>query len=164
MPVAETVIDSDLPCHGCCAFPAAVLREVGGEREDMTRGLDPVLRQKIRDHGYRVVLAPGAVAYHEVPANFTELLRVFHRNGKGSAETRVFHPDLAYDTEDDMEIREPGGSRKSFPYRIGRFGLRLPRALLTGRLIRFAAYCAYAVGYLSTFIALRLRRESKPLG
>ena len=44
MPVVSTITDSDMPCHGCCAFRKPVFDEVGGERETIVRGLDPDLR------------------------------------------------------------------------------------------------------------------------
>jgi GT2 family glycosyltransferase len=48
MPVVEEVTDSDLACHGCCVIPLEVFNEVGREREDILRGLDPDLRVRLR--------------------------------------------------------------------------------------------------------------------
>ncbi len=84
-PVVEEVTDSDLACHGCCAIPRRVFEEVGGEREDIIRGLDPDLRARLRDAGYRVVLAPNARIHHPLPKSLPALLRLFFRNGFGSA-------------------------------------------------------------------------------
>ena len=47
-PVVDQVTDSDLACHSCCAFPLRVFEEVGREREDILRGLDPDLRVRLR--------------------------------------------------------------------------------------------------------------------
>ena len=58
MPVVDRIVDSDLACHGCVAFPMRVFIEIGMEREDILRGLDPILRVKMRKAGYRVVLVP----------------------------------------------------------------------------------------------------------
>ena len=47
MPVVQEVTESDLPGHPCAAFPKKVFMEVGMEREDILRGLDPDLRVRI---------------------------------------------------------------------------------------------------------------------
>ncbi len=147
MPVTETITDSDLACHGCCAIPRRVFDEVGGEREDILRGLDPDLRVRLRTAGYRVVLAPQARIYHPLPPDWRRLLRTFFRNGYGSAYARKFHPDAVFETHeqlDDAGFRP----RTSLAYRALRFPLRLAKALVTGRRHRFAAYCSYAAGYI----------------
>ncbi len=146
MPVVDAVTDSDFCCHGCCALPLALFNAVGREREDILRGLDPDLRVRIRHAGYRVVLVPGARVYHPMPDGWRPLLRTFFRNGFGSAYARKFHPDCVYETH---ERTEAAGFKPqtSLPYRMARFPLRLLRAIVEGKYIRFAAYCAYAMGY-----------------
>ncbi len=145
-PVVEEITDSDLACHGCCAFPAQVFREIGGEREDILRGLDPDLRVRLREAGYRVVLVPHARIYHPLPNGWRKLLRTFFRNGFGSAYARKFQPDSVYETHESLDSStfQP---RTSLLYRVARFPLRLCKALLEGKTMRFAAYCAYACGY-----------------
>ncbi len=145
-PVVDTVTDSDYACHGCCAIPAAVFKQVGGEREDLLRGLDPDLRVRLRAAGYRVVLVPHSAIYHPLPDGFRKLLRIFFRNGYGSAYARKFQPEAVYETHESLNA----GSftpRRSFAYRLARFPLRLLKALVQGRFLRFSAYCAYACGY-----------------
>ncbi|HIJ74878.1 MAG TPA: glycosyltransferase [Candidatus Hydrogenedentes bacterium] len=145
-PVVDAIADSDFACHGCCAIPARVFAEVGRERQDIIRGLDPDLRVRLRAAGYRVVLAPGACIYHPLPNGWGPLLRTFFRNGFGSAYARKFHPDSVYETHE-----KPGAdtsrARISLGYRAMRFPLRLARALLRAQFLRFAAYLAYACGY-----------------
>ena len=154
MPVVESVTDSDFACHGCCAMRAEVFHEVGRERDDIIRGLDPDLRARIRNAGYRVVLAPHAHVYHPLPDGWGRLLRMFFRNGFGSAYARKFHPDSVYETHEEVDA---AGYRAttSFAYRVARFPLRLLRALATGRFMRFAAYCSYACGYCWGLLAAR---------
>ena len=74
-------------------------------------------------------------------------MKIFYRNGKGSAYCQIHHPELAYDTDENIEFNAKR-ARKSFIYRIFRFKLRQLRALFTGHFIRFAAYTAYATGYV----------------
>ena len=146
MPVVDAITDSDMPCHGCCMVPRSVFESVGGEREDIVRGLDPDLRVRIRAAGHRVVLVPGAVAYHPLPDGWRALARTFFRNGTGSAYAQKFQPDAIYDTHEEADAAGFQPSRP-FWYRAGRFPLRLARALARGEMIRLGAYSAYAAGY-----------------
>lgn len=147
MPVVEQITDSDYACHGCCALPKAVFEQVGREREDIIRGLDPDLRVRLRRAGYRTVLVPGAAAYHPLPDGWRQLLGTFYRNGFGSAYARKFHPESVYETH---EAVDSGAfvERTSLAYRLARFPVRLIASLLRGRLMRFGAYSAYAFGYV----------------
>ena len=146
-PVVHAITDSDLACHGCCAIPKRVFEEVGGEREDLIRGLDPDLRVRLRAAGYRVVLAPQARIYHPLPDGWRRLLGVFFRNGFGSAYARKFQPDSVYETHEELDS---AGFRPNtvLPYRILRFPFRLLSALIRGKFMRFLAYCSYACGYV----------------
>ena len=146
MPTVARVTDSDFACHGCCAFPRHVFDAVDGEREDIIRGLDPDLRERIRGTGYRVVLVPDAVAYHPLPSGWRALLRLFFRNGFGSAYAQKYHPDSVFDTHEQTDASD-FQARHSFAYRLARYPLRLARAMVTGQVIRFAGYCSYACGY-----------------
>jgi GT2 family glycosyltransferase len=147
MPVVDEVTESDMACHGCCAIPARVYWEIGGEREDIVRGLDPDLRVRLRDKGYRVVLAPNTRIYHPLPDGWRALLRIFFRNGFGSAYALKYQAESVYETDEKVDARgfKP---RTSLGYRILRFPGRLALAFLRGQEMRFAAYTAYAAGYL----------------
>lgn len=145
-PVVEAITDSDMACHGCCAIPRAAFEAVGGEREDIPRGLDPDLRVRLRSAGYRVVLAPRTRIHHPLPDGWRPLLRTFFRNGFGSAYAQKYQPGTIYETHESLSsLRfQP---RRTLIYRIARYPLRLAAALVTLRYMRFAAYCAYAAGY-----------------
>lgn len=145
-PIVDEVTDSDFACHGCCAIPRRVFDEVGGEREDILRGLDPDLRVRLRAAGYRVVLVPHSPIYHPMPRNWNTLLRIFFRNGFGSAYTYRFRRDSVYETHESLHDRD-FQPRTNLPYRIARYPLRLLKALATFQMMRFTAYCSYALGY-----------------
>ncbi len=145
-PVVDTVTDSDLACHGCCAIPRRIFDAVGGEREDLLRGLDPDLRVRIREAGYRVVLAPQARIYHPLPSCWRKLLRIFFRNGFGSAYAYKFQRESVFETHEDLHD-ESFQPRTTLIYRLGRYPLRLLKALAEGQFMRFGAYCSYALGY-----------------
>lgn len=153
-PVVDEITDSDLACHGCCAIPASVFHQVGREREDVLRGLDPDLRVRLRTAGYRVVLAPRTRVYHPLPNGWRPLLRMFFRNGYGSAYARKFHPESVYETHETLDARgfQP---RTSLAYRMARFPLRLLRALAERKWIRFSGYSIYIVGYIWGIISAR---------
>ena len=146
-PVVDEVTDSDLACHGCVAMRREVFEEIGREREDIIRGLDPDLRVRMRDAGYRVVLVPGARIYHPLPEGWRKLMRIFFRNGYGSAYSQRFQPDSVYETHEKLHESD-FTPRTSLAYRAMRFPFRLLRALVTGQFMRLAAYTAYGFGYL----------------
>lgn len=145
-PVVDSVTDSDLACHGCCAIPRHIFEAVGGEREDLLRGLDPDLRVRIRAAGYRVVLAPQARIYHPLPASWSKLLRIFFRNGFGSAYAYKFQRGSVFETHEALHDRD-FQPRTTLLYRLVRFPLRLLKALGEFQFMRFGAYCSYALGY-----------------
>ncbi len=146
-PEVAEITESDLACHGCCAMPRRVFDQVGGEREDILRGLDPDLRVRLRNAGYRVVLAPGARIHHPLPDGWRATLRTFFRNGFGSAYTQKFEPKSVYETHEVVDSRSFTPQRP-WVYRALRFPLRMGAAAARGHLIRVVADCAYAAGYV----------------
>lgn len=165
-PEVSAITDSDMACHGCCALPRRVFDQVGGEREDILRGLDPDLRVRLRNAGYRVVLAPDARIYHPLPNGWRATLKTFFRNGFGSAYAQKFEPASVYETHESVDARDFQAQRP-WAYRIARFPLRLGAAVARGNLIRFVAYTAYAAGYgyglaRAKRIAPRLARNEGP--
>jgi GT2 family glycosyltransferase len=161
MPVKE-VLDSDMACHGCCAIPTRIFHEVGGEREDIIRGLDPDLRVRLRERGYRVVLAPHARIYHPLPDGWKRLGRIFFRNGFGSAYAWKYQPDSVYETHEKLDAADFQPAT-SLPYRLLRYPWRLVAAALQWKWMRFYAYVAYALGYAwGLLTAQRQALESPP--
>lgn len=160
MPIVKEVTESDLACHGCVAFPREVFMKAGMEREDIIRGLDPDLRVRFRRAGYRVVLAPDTWAYHPLPPTFRKLMRLFFRNGYGSAYAQIVRPDIVYDTDENVSA-SGFVPKRSFLYRVCRFPVRLLDSLVTFQWIRLLAYTVYAIGYVQGYISIsssRLKR------
>lgn len=158
MPIVKQITDSDLPCHGCVVFRKEVFMTVGMERENIIRGLDPDLRVRIRKAGFRVVLAPDTWAYHPLPSSLRKFIRLFIRNGYGSAYIQIFHPEINYDTDEKMET-EGFVPKRSFFYRVFRFPLRLLKSLITFQWIRFLGYAVYLIGYAQGYIYFSLSRS-----
>lgn len=162
MPVVKEVTESDLPCHGLVAFRKDVFDQVGKERDDILRGLDPDLRVRIRKAGYKVVLAPDTWAYHPLPESFFKFLRLFFRNGYGSAYLQVVHPELSYDTDENLES-SGFTPKRSFLYRGLRYPIRLIQSLINLQGIRFSGYLVYLFGYLIGYLRFSLRRPNSDI-
>lgn len=153
-PVVDRITDSDLACHGCCAITRTAFDAIGGEREDLIRGLDPDLRVRLRAQGYRVVLVPGARIHHPLPDGWGKLLRMFFRNGYGSAYAQKFQPETVYETHEHLADQN-FTPRRHLAFRVVRFPVRLLTAIVSGRILRFGAYCSYACGYAYGWLTAR---------
>ena len=99
-PVVEIVTDSDMVTTQCCALRRSVLQQVGGFHDKILRGVDPELRHRVRQAGFRVAVVPSVWHYHPMPANLKSLLQMAWRDGTASAfarrhfpETILFNPD-----------------------------------------------------------------------
>jgi hypothetical protein len=78
-----------------CAMRREVLEECGGFDESLERGMDSELFYRLRQAGYRLVLAPGAWAWHPAPATLRRLLWKHLWYGVGYAQEVRLHPQLA---------------------------------------------------------------------
>lgn len=103
-PVVDRVVESNPPVgrHGytdvtttCCAVPRAVFDECGGFDAELLRGVDSEFFYRVRNAGYRLVLAPRACVHHPAPARLSDLLVKHFLYGAGYAGTVQRHPDLA---------------------------------------------------------------------
>jgi GT2 family glycosyltransferase len=70
---------------GC--FPAAVLREARGWREDMLANEDFELNHRLRQRGGRVVFDPEIAALYHPRETYSEIVRQYWRYGKWKAVT-----------------------------------------------------------------------------
>jgi len=146
MKVVDRVTESDMACHGCCAIPKRVFEEVGGERENILRGLDPDLRFRLRQKGYKTVLAPNTWVYHPLPATLGKFIKTFFRNGMGSAYCYKYQPHLIYDTDEMLEMKS-FNPRVPFLLRIFRFPARIIKAVIEFKFLRVLAYIVYGMGF-----------------
>jgi len=158
MPIVEQMLESDFPGHPCAAFPKKVFIEAGLEREDIYRGLDPDLRERIRKTGHKVVLAPKTWIYHPMPDSFSKFVWTFFRNGYGSAYLFSVHPELNYDTDESLES-QTFVAKRPFLYRLLRYPVRLLQSLVTFQWLRFTGYSVYVLGYLAGLIDVWVLRK-----
>lgn len=164
-PVLDRVEDSDLASHACMMIRRSVYLAVGGEHDLLPRGTDPDLRLRLREAGYRVVLAPGAWVYHPPPASWRALWRTFFRNGAGSAFVHRHFPAYCIDTAPAHSPAQTG--RRSLPVRARGFLKRLAHAIFPPKPVKCVTLLAYGCGAMKTFLfdkqqwSLALRRDCK---
>lgn len=152
-PVVDRLTETDMVTHMCLAVPTDLWREVGGEHNELVRGTDPDLRERVRRAGRRVAVAPNTWAYHPPPGGLGTLLSSAYRGGRGAAWVRRHHPELAYDVPDGPFAGHSAVRGRA--YRIGRFALRFLGAVVRGRWLLAAADAAYTAGYASFLLARR---------
>jgi len=146
-PVVEETIDSDMAQHPCMAIRRDVFERVGGEDEELVRGLDPLLRHKVREAGYRVVIAARAWVAHPLPEGLRAVVRMYFRNGRGSAFAHRHHPERIYELSDGFD-RNRFPPKRPLGFRIARHGWRFTRSLVGGRWVGLSAQIAYIAGFV----------------
>ncbi len=154
-PVKE-MVDSDLAEHPCLIMRAALFRQVGGENEQIPRGLDPYLRKVFRDAGSRVVILPGIIYHHLPPETWKKLLTQFYRNGRQAAYANIHSPEWVIETP-----AEHGEFTEQVPLwrRVLRFPLRMLGSLLQGKWVWVICEACYAWGFLVGWIAEKAKQE-----
>lgn len=151
-PVQTEVVDSDMVQHPCLAMPRDRFLAIGGEDEELIRGLDPLLRWKVRDHGWRVVIAPHCWVGHPLPEGLGAVLRMYFRNGRGSAFAERHHPERIHQLDAGHRGDRFAKHRPLWRRALGH-PLRLAGGLVRGHWIDSAAQCAYLAGYLREWIS-----------
>ncbi len=147
-PAVETAVDSDMVQHPCLAIRRELFFAIGGEDEEIPRGLDPLLREKVRARGLRVAIAPRAFVYHLLPGTFAGIWRQSFRNGRGSATVRRHWPDRVRSLSDGREEGRPWADRPPLPVRVTKVLAGMASDLCLLRWIRLAYRLAYVSGYI----------------
>ncbi len=147
-PLQQTTLDSDMVQHPCLMMSTSFFREIGGEDEELIRGLDPVLRKKVRDAGKRVVIVADTAVFHLLPDSITKLFSMYYRNGRGSGYAQRHFPHRVLELTDGFE----GGAfreRRNLPYRLCRRIFNLLSGLLQGKELQVMTDFAYGLGVIS---------------
>lgn len=145
-PVVEVLTDSDMVTTQCCATRRDVLDRLGGFHDRILRGVDPELRHRYREAGYRIVIAPRAWHFHPMPESWKALCKMAYRNGYSSAFAQKHFPEtVLFNPEGHVDRFQ---ARPSFLSRLLRRGGGLAAALLGGRWGGLAYDLAYAWGFL----------------
>lgn len=154
-PVSE-IVDSDLAEHPCLIMRAELFRRVGGENEQIPRGLDPYLRKVFREAGSRVVILPGIIYHHLPPETWKKLLTQFYRNGRQAAYANIHSPEWVIETPS-----EHGEFVEKVPLwrRVLRFPLRMLGSLFEGKWVWVTCEACYAAGFVSGWLRERGNRS-----
>jgi len=158
-PVVERIVDSDMAQHPCLAMRRAVFEEVGGEDEELIRGLDPALRYKVRRAGYRVVIVPYTWVAHPLPESLGAIFRMYLRNGRGGAFAARHYPERIYELSDGAVGKRFAPQRPRW-FRALRYPCRMLASAISLRWIKLAAEAAYLAGYA---IETLLPRQASPV-
>ena len=144
-PVQKETVDSDMVQHPCLVMPRKLFLDIEGEDEELVRGLDPVLRKKVRDAGRRVAIIADTCVYHLIPDGFWKVMRMYYRNGRGSGFASRNYPERVLELSDGYD----GGSfaeRKPFIHRVFRRIGSLALSIVKFELIKLSADIAYILG------------------
>ena len=166
-PVVRATVDSDMVQHPCMAMRRTVFLALGGEDEDLVRGLDPLVRHKFRRAGYRVAVVGGAWISHPLPEDIGSIARIYFRNGRGSAFAQRTHPERIYELTDGFEASRGGGFAAQRPlwFRAARYLGRMYLSVLGLKVVRLTAECSYLAGYAwELWTARGERRAAVPEG
>ena len=156
-PRVEKITDSDLAEHPLLIMRKEDFKAIGGENELIPRGLDPYLRQKFRQNGFRVVVVPDAFYSHLPPSNIYALIRQFFRNGCQAAFCNKFYPQWVIETPDCHGNRFI--TKRPLHFRVARFVLRMIRKAVKGHFIYFVAFAAYSTGFIWGYLNLTQRKS-----
>ena len=159
-PVVDVVTESDMVHHPCCAIPKRVFEEIGGENEVLIRGLDPDLRHRIRNKGYKIVIAPNSWIYHPLPNSLWGIFKMYFKNGQGAAFAYMVNPDLVCEVADTYQAL-PMPQKTNLTYRMFRFAKRFLWNIITFKMIKITAMTAYGMGYMTGFFTYRKYRPDE---
>lgn len=153
-------LDSDFVQHPCLIISRDLFLRVGGEDEQLIRGLDPILRKKVRDAGFRVTIIANTAVVHLVPDGWRALMGMYRRNGRGSAFAYRFYPERIVELTNGYD-RGTFVQRRGFGYRVARRIKNLLTPLACGHWVRVAVDLAYSWGWLEEFCSSRFPGGSR---
>ncbi len=151
-PEQVVTVDSDFVQHPCLIISRDLFLRIGGEDEELIRGLDPVLRKKVRDSGKRVAILANTAVGHLLPDSFWRVCAMYRRNGRGSAFAQRHFPDRVLELTTGYDCGE-FIEKRSLPYRIARKLLQQIWNFVTLNWIRLSAEIAYGIGWVETFFS-----------
>jgi glycosyltransferase involved in cell wall biosynthesis len=146
-PIQTQTVDSDMVQHPCLMMKKSFFEQIQGEDEELIRGLDPVLRKKVRDAGKRVAVIANTWVYHLLPDGLLRLMKMYFRNGRGSGYASRHFPERVLELSDGYDEGQ-FVEKRSLPFRIARRVLGLMKNMGLGKWVVTATDLAYACGVL----------------
>jgi glycosyltransferase involved in cell wall biosynthesis len=144
-PIVTCVTDSDMVTTLCLAMRRDLYFDIGGMNTWMIAGVDPELRQRVREAGKRIVVVPETWVYHPVPLSMPGILRYSFVKGMYSAWQFRYARHLSFDCPEDHQAGQP--ARTGLVYRVLRKGGSMAKDLVTGRVVRAVHDVSYSCGY-----------------
>lgn len=146
-PTQDKSVDSDMVQHPCLMMKKALFEEIEGEDEELIRGLDPVLRKKVRDAGKRVVVIANTWVYHLLPDGLFKLMKMYFRNGRGSGYATRHYPERVLELSDGFDEGE-FVEKRPFYFRVSRRLAGMCSYLIKGKWIALSTDLAYSFGVI----------------
>ena len=144
-PVVDEITDSDMVTTLCVATTRQVYDRVGGMNRWMIAGVDPELRQRVRNSGYRVVVVPGVVVQHPMPGTVRKIAHYAFVKGKASAWQFRYARNLSFDCTEGHRNGE--AKQNTLLFRVFRKGFQMIVSILKLRPIRLIHDFFYVAGY-----------------
>lgn len=153
----DKTTDSDLVCHACQAIPRKLYLEIGKEDKRLLRGEDAEFHNRMREAGYRIVLAANTGVYHSPDKNPLVLIKGRFKSGFLGARDQVYYPQLIY--EYGRGYGEEFKKQYSFLFRVLRFIFdRLIFSIVSLRFIRFISYISYGIGRVAGLLIFGFKK------
>ena len=155
-PIVNKLTDVEVATSQCCAVVKDVFFKLFGFNENIIRGVDPEFSSRIRNAGYRTVLAPHTWCYHYHPDNTGQPVKIHFRDGSAVAYIDIFYPEL------NVDVNPRGilyfSERKSKIKRIQRFFLAFFDAIFQRRFLLLLAKFIYVIGYFYGIVKYKILR------
>ena len=157
--ITDQAVDIHVAHGACFVIKKELFIKLGGFNEQMIRGEDSELTERMKADGCRVILAPQTWCFHPSPGNIKQLIQANIRNGSGVAFVDVFYPRLNFD------ISPAGVTYYSAPKtkkeRAIRFFRTSIKAIGRGYVLLILAKLFYALGYVCGLIKYTAIKRKK---
>jgi len=143
-PILNNTTDSLLAEHLCLAIPRELYLRYEGEKEDIVSGTDSELKYRIKEAGYRIVIAKNTWLHHPAPRNWLELIKVGYFKGVNLGIMRNRFPHLLFDMSNgnDLVVKKDKNLLKRVIVLFGRY----LKSLITFNFIEFIYLNSYLLG------------------
>jgi len=150
-PLQQDHVDSDFVQHPCLIIERSFFLKIGGEDEELIRGLDPALRQKVRGFNKRVTIIANTSVAHLLPDGFIKVFNMYRRNGRGSVFAHRFYSDRIYELTDGYD-KGNFVEKRPLSYRVIRKLAVFVTNFIKANWIRQAMDIAYILGWIEGWL------------
>lgn len=159
VPIVELIEDVFMAPSACFAITKELFFRLGGFNEEIIRGEDSEFSMRLKEMGYRIVLAPKTWCYHAVPGNFCQLIKANFRNGAGVSFVDILYPALNIDVH-------PRGITYTSGYmtlgaRIKRFIFSFCQAVFKMKVLLILSKIIYSAGYFYGIFKYKFLNKNK---